>query len=198
MSKLLVSRNDLNNYKTEVINTYATKSEIQAANYGTKGDLAAYALKSDLTGYQQIGDYALKSDLGEYQQKVERGFVGMSQGLQPKGDYALKSDLTGYQPKDSNQGLTKEDVSLIKSTMGLRGDDLVVKGNIVMSHPNGDEWIIGMRDSNHFAINKLDKTGKNRGSGAGFLIRNDGVTFNGPRDEDWYRSWQHNIHKGRR
>jgi hypothetical protein len=154
MSKLLVSRNDLNNYKTEVINTYATKSEIQAANYGTKGDLAAYA---------------------------------------------LKSDLTGYQPKDSNQGLTKEDVvSLIKSTMGLRGDDLVVKGNIVMSHPNGDEWIIGMRDSNHFAINKLDKTGKNRGSGAGFLIRNDGVTFRGPNDEGWYRDWQHNIHKGRR
>jgi hypothetical protein len=74
----------------------------------------------------------------------------------------------------------------------------VVKGNIRMLHPNGDEWVIGMRDQNHFAINKLDKTGKDRGSGAGFLIRNDGVNFRGPGDENWHLWWQHNIHKGRR
>jgi hypothetical protein len=77
-------------------------------------------------------------------------------------------------------------------------EDLVVKGNIIMRHPNGDEWIIGMRDANHFAINKLDKTGKNRGSGAGFLIRNDGANFSGPGDENWHKEWQHNIYKGRR
>lgn len=175
MSKQLVSRSDFNNYKNEVIKTYATKSEIQAANYGTKGDLAAYALKTDLDEYQVKGDYALKSDLDKYQ---------------------LKGD----------SGLTREDIiNLIKSTIESQ-DELVMKGNIVMRHPNGDEWIIGMRDQNHFAINKLDKTGTDRGSGSGFLIRNDGHVWasgggfhRGPiEDEGWYRSWQHNIHMGRR
>lgn len=82
--------------------------------------------------------------------------------------------------------------------MFFSSDDLVVKGNIIMRHPNGDEWIIGMRDANHFAINKLDKTGKNISQGAGILIRNDGVTFNGPINEAWHKEWQHNIILGRR
>jgi hypothetical protein len=82
--------------------------------------------------------------------------------------------------------------------MFFSSDDLVVKGNIIMRHPNGDEWVIGMRDTNHFAINKLDKTGKNINQGAGILIRNDGASFNGPIDENWHKEWQHNIHKGRR
>lgn len=210
MSKPTVSRTDFNTFKTDVATTYATKSEIKAANYSTIGDLAAYqlkgdyALKSDLSGYQPKGDYALKTDLSEYQPKGDyalnselTGLKSDLSGYQVKGDYALNSALTGYQPK-GDPGLTKEEIiSLVKSTMESQGD-LVVKGNIRMLHPNGDEWVIGMRDQNHFAINKLDKTGKNRASGAGFLIRNDGVNFKGPGDEDWYRLWQHNIHKGRR
>lgn len=173
MSKLLVSRTDLNSFKNDVANTYATKSEIKAANYIKIENLAAYALKSDLSGYQV------------------------------KGDYALNSALTGL-VASGNTGLTKEEiVSLVKSTMESQGD-LVVKGNIRMIHPNGDEWVIGMRDQNHFAINKLDKTGKNPGGGSGILLRNDGYIWSvaggihGGNTGEFHTSWQHNIHKGRR
>ena len=90
--------------------------------------------------------------------------------------------------------------------MFFSSDDLVVKGNIIMRHPNGDEWVIGMRDPNHFAINKLDKTGKNITQGAGILIRHDGHMWAaggdyhraGAGDEGWHRDWQHNIVRGRR
>jgi hypothetical protein len=82
--------------------------------------------------------------------------------------------------------------------------DLVVEGNIIMRHPNGDEWVIGMRDPNHFAINKLDKKG-NVATGTGILIRNDGHIWTGGGDyhkggynEPWMRDWFHNIFKGRR
>ena len=88
--------------------------------------------------------------------------------------------------------------------MFFSSDDLVVKGNIIMRHPNGDEWVIGMRDQNHFAINKLDKTG-NPSQGAGILIRNDGSLWaaggdiiKGNYDSNWHKDWQHNIVKGRR
>ena len=189
MSKLTVSRYDFNIFKNDVTNTYATKSEIKAANYSKIGDLADYALKSDLSGYQVKGDYALKSELSEFQ---------------PKGDYALNSALTGL-VASGNTGLTKEEiVSLVKSTMASQGDDLVVKGNIRMIHPNGDEWVIGMRDQNHFAINKLDKTGKNPGGGSGILIRHDGHMwavaggFHAGSTGEWHTDWQHNINKGRR
>lgn len=83
-------------------------------------------------------------------------------------------------------------------------DDLVVKGNIIMRHPNGDEWVIGMRDPNHFAINKLDKKG-NVAEGTGILIRKDGHMWTGGGDFNkgnydvaWQRDWFHNLVKGRR
>jgi hypothetical protein len=89
--------------------------------------------------------------------------------------------------------------------MFFSSDDLVVKGNIIMRHPNGDEWVIGMRDQNHLAINKLDKTGNNPSQGTGILIRNDGHLwvgggeFNkGNYDPTWQRDWFNNTVKGRR
>lgn len=88
--------------------------------------------------------------------------------------------------------------------MFFLSDDLVVKGNIIMRHPNGDEWVIGMRDPNHFAINKLDKTGNNRNQGSGIMIRNDGSTWltgdfiKGSFDPNWHNDYFHNIVKGRR
>jgi hypothetical protein len=210
MSKLLVSRTDLNSFKNDVANTYATKSEIKAANYIKIENLAAYALKSDLSGYQVKGDYALKSELSEFQPKgdyaLNSALTGLKSdlsGYQVKGDYALNSALTGL-VASGNTGLTKEEiVSLVKSTMESQGD-LVVKGNIRMIHPNGDEWVIGMRDANHFAINKLDKTGNNPGGGSGILIRHDGHMwaiaggFHAGSTGGWHTDWQHNIHKGRR
>ena len=211
MSKLLVSRTDLNSFKNNVANTYATKSEIKAANYIKIENLAAYALKSDLSGYQVKGDYALKSELSEFQPKgdyaLNSALTGLKSdlsGYQVKGDYALNSALTGL-VASGNTGLTKEEiVSLVKSTMESQGD-LVVKGNIRMIHPNGDEWVIGMRDANHFAINKLDKTGNNPGVGSGILIRYDGFLWSiaggihgGTTAKEWHSDWQHNIHKGRR
>jgi hypothetical protein len=211
MSKLTVSRYDFNIFKNDVTNTYATKSEIKAANYSKIGDLADYALKSDLSGYQVKGDYALKSELSEFQPKgdyaLNSALTGLKSdlsGYQVKGDYALNSALTGL-VASGNTGLTKEEiVSLVKSTMASQGDDLVVKGNIRMIHPNGDEWVIGMRDQNHFAINKLDKTGKNPGGGSGILVRHDGHMwavaggFHAGSTGGWHTDWQHNINKGRR
>lgn len=87
----------------------------------------------------------------------------------------------------------------------LRVKDIVVEGNIIMRHPNGQEWVIGMRDPNHFAINKLDRSGRNKGDGSGMLIRADGHVWSGggafhqgSHDQNWYNHWQHNIHMGRR
>jgi hypothetical protein len=84
-------------------------------------------------------------------------------------------------------------------------NDLVVNGNIIMRHPNGQEWVIGMRDPNHFAINKLDKSGKNRTDGSGILIRSDGHMWTGGGefnkgnyDPEWHNLWFHNIFKARR
>ena len=70
--------------------------------------------------------------------------------------------------------------------------DLVVKGNIVFQLPNGQKWIMGPRNNDHFAINKLDDHG--------FLIRNDGnvwtgksgTGFNQGGDPAWVQTWQHN------
>jgi hypothetical protein len=83
--------------------------------------------------------------------------------------------------------------------------DLIVHGNIRFRHPNGQEWVMGMRDPNHFAINKLDASGKNKNDGTGFLIRHDGHVWtggggfhHGSHDQNWYNHWQHNIHMGRR
>ncbi len=83
-------------------------------------------------------------------------------------------------------------------------DDLIVKGNIIMRHPNGDEWVIGMRDPNHFAINKYDKSG-NIAIGSGILIRHDGHIWaaggdynRAGYDPNWHSDWQHNPTKGRR
>ena len=49
MSRQPVPRGDFNKFTDSVKNTYVTKNEIQAANYATKGDLAAY---------QPVGNYA--------------------------------------------------------------------------------------------------------------------------------------------
>lgn len=88
--------------------------------------------------------------------------------------------------------------------MFFSSNDLIVKGDIVMRHPNGDEWVLGMRDPNHFAINKRDKKG-NVTQGTGILIRNDGHAWvggggwhGGNYDEAWQREWFHNIVKAKR
>jgi hypothetical protein len=83
--------------------------------------------------------------------------------------------------------------------------DVNVHGNVNFKHPNGQQWVAGMRDPNHFAINKFDASGKNKGDGTGFLIRHDGHVWtggggfhHGSHDQGWYNHWQHNIHMGRR
>jgi len=78
------------------------------------------------------------------------------------------------------------------------GDDVVIKGNLIFEHPNGERWVMGLRDPNHLAINKFDRPG--------FLIREDGnvwtgqngAGFNVGSDAEWRRWWQHNSQLGRR
>ena len=50
MSRQPVSKGDFDKFAENAQKTYSTKSEIRAANYATKGDLAAYQVK---------GSYAL-------------------------------------------------------------------------------------------------------------------------------------------
>jgi hypothetical protein len=76
--------------------------------------------------------------------------------------------------------------------------DVVIKGNLIMQHPNGQRWVLGMRDPNHFAINKWNEHG--------MLVRNDGHVwagkagsgFHGGGDPNWVKTWQHNQNMGRR
>ena len=125
MSRQPVSRGDFNKFTDSVKNTYVTKNEIQAANYATKGDLAAYqpvgnyALKSDLSGYQPKGNYALASALSEYQ---------------PKGDYALNSTLSGYQPKGDYA--LNNNVNAIRSE--IKAANYATKGDLSAYQPKGD------------------------------------------------------------
>lgn len=77
-------------------------------------------------------------------------------------------------------------------------NDVVIKGNVIFEHPNGQRWVMGLRDQNHLAINKFDRPG--------FLIREDGnvwtgqagAGYNGGGDAEWRRWWQHNSQLGRR
>lgn len=73
--------------------------------------------------------------------------------------------------------------------------NLIVKGNIVFEHPNGSKWVMGLRDSDNFAINKYNEKG--------ILISSTGVvvgmnsvpdkTFLVPENnKDWYNLWTHN------
>ena len=153
MSKLTVSRTDFNNFKTDVTNTYATKSEIKAANYSTIGDLAAYqlkgdyALKSDLSGYQVKGDYALNSALSEFQPKGDyalnselTGLKSDLSGYQVKGDYALNSALTGYQVKGEYQP---------KGNYALKGNSPGTYGNSIKDYfCIGPRWCIVAEGAN--------------------------------------------------
>lgn len=159
MSKLTVSRTDFNNFKTDVATTYATKSEIKAANYSTIGDLAAYqlkgdyALKSDLSGYQVKGDYALNSALSEFQPKGDyalnsdlTGLKSDLSGYQVKGDYALNSALTGYQVKGEYQ--PKGDYALNSALSGYQPKgNYALKGNSPGTYGNSikDYFCIGPR-----------------------------------------------------
>jgi hypothetical protein len=80
--------------------------------------------------------------------------------------------------------------------------DVVIKGNLIFQHPNGQRWILGLRDSNHFAINKNNERG--------MLIRRDGLIFLPKEndkvrgvhetvpDKEWLLNWQHNGSRGRR
>ena len=82
------------------------------------------------------------------------------------------------------------------------GDDVVIKGNLIFEHPNGQRWVMGLRDQNHLAINKFDRPG--------FLIREDGNLWTGQestglhqgasmhRDAGWFTAWMHNSKGGRR
>jgi hypothetical protein len=84
--------------------------------------------------------------------------------------------------------------------------DVVIKGNLIFQHPNGQRWVLGLRDANHFAINKFNEKG--------VLLRNDGHltlgdgnarVHNAPRGTfpvnlqgEWLLNWQHNGNRGRR
>jgi hypothetical protein len=78
------------------------------------------------------------------------------------------------------------------------GDDVVIKGNLIFEHPNGQRWVMGLRDPNHLAINKFNRPG--------FLIREDGNLWTGQLGAglhgggyaDWQREWMHNSQLGRR
>jgi hypothetical protein len=76
--------------------------------------------------------------------------------------------------------------------IGSDDQDIIVKGNIIFETKNGDRWAMGPRNNNHFAINKMDKSG--------LLIRADGHIWSGRQgsgfhqgsDPSWVRQWQHN------
>ncbi|NDB61257.1 hypothetical protein EB001_22880, partial [bacterium] len=86
----------------------------------------------------------------------------------------------------------------------VHANDVVIKGNLIFEHPNGERWVMGLRDQNHLAINKFNRPG--------FLIREDGnlwtgqestglhqgANINTPGGADWFRTWQHNSVQGRR
>ena len=80
----------------------------------------------------------------------------------------------------------------------VHANDVVIKGNLIFEHPNGERWVMGLRDQNHLAINKFNRPG--------FLIREDGnvwsgqagAGFNGGGYADWQKWWMHNSQLGRR
>jgi hypothetical protein len=89
------------------------------------------------------------------------------------------------------------------NTDALRWDNagnIIIRGNLIFEHPNGQRWVLGMRDSNHFAINKWNERG--------MLVRNDGklwghhaddpIIFKGTNDQGWLDDWTHNQRRGRR
>ena len=165
MSRQSVSQGDFDKFSENAQKTYSTKSEIRAANYATKGDLAAYqvkgsyALKSDLRKYQSkgdyqpAGDYALKSTLGGYQPKGNyqpAGDYALNStlgGYQPKGNYALKDDLSGYQPKgdyalnSTLAGYQPKGDYAIKSE--IVAANYATKGDLGAYQPKGDFQLRG-------------------------------------------------------
>jgi hypothetical protein len=90
-----------NNDRQSFIKTQRTS--IVPANVATKGDLATYALKSDLAGFQPKGNY------------------------QPAGDYALKSDIPKGKAVVGASSLGSDNVSIKYIT--LEGPD---KGSTLM------------------------------------------------------------------
>ena len=86
----------------------------------------------------------------------------------------------------------------------VHANDVIIKGNLIFEHPNGERWVMGLRDQNHLAINKFNRPG--------FLIREDGHLWTGQQGTvlhqganinteggaDWFRWWQHNSARGRR
>jgi len=150
MSKQPVSTGDFNKFAENVKSTYSTKNEIQAANYATKGDLAAYqpignyALKSDLSEYQPKGDYAIRSeikaanyatkdDLGGYQVKGDYALTSALSGYQPKGDYALSNNLTAL---SNNVNAFNNNVNSFRSE--VKAANYATKGDLTAYQPKGD------------------------------------------------------------
>jgi hypothetical protein len=148
--------------KVDLVSNYSTKKEIQAANYATKRDLAAYqqkgdyatrkeiqaanyASKTDLTGYQVKGDYALKSELANYQ---PAGNYATRKDIQAanyatKGDlagYAAKTDLTGFQPKGDYAAKADLTAFQPKGDYALKSDIAGLNPKVDLSgyQPKGD------------------------------------------------------------
>ena len=90
----------------------------------------------------------------------------------------------------------------LKRLIELTGNDISVNGNVnvggnVIFKDRFGDWHAGLRDGNHFAINKFNQQG--------FGIRSDGHTYVSTPDSlktkdgtNWYRAWFHNQHVGRR
>lgn len=115
--------------KREVATNYTTKKEIQAANFATKGDLAAYQPKGNYATREEIqsANYALKTDLAGYQPKGN---------YQPAGDYAIKADLAAYQPKGDYA--TKKEIQA--ANYATKGDlsTYALKADLAAFQPKGD------------------------------------------------------------
>lgn len=71
------------------------------------------------------------------------------------------------------------------------GDDLTTKGKVVFQHANGEKWVAGMRDQNHFAINKQGRYGILFREDGNVWVGRGGGGFHGGGNESWSRTWQH-------
>ena len=71
------------------------------------------------------------------------------------------------------------------------GNDLTTNGRVIFQHANGQKWIAGMRDQNHFAINKQGRYGILLREDGNVWVGRGGAGFNGGGNEPWSRTWQH-------
>lgn len=113
---------------TDALTPYAKKTDVTNLQSG----LSSYALESELSNYQPIGNYALSSDLTSLQPKGNYALSTDLSTLQQKGNYALSTDLAGLQPKgnyalttDLTTAITNNNTLLKSSTVSCPSDGSV-------------------------------------------------------------------------